>query len=165
MQTDKDNIAIYPGTFDPVTYGHLDIMTRATRIFDKVIIAVAQNVPKHPLFNDQERIEMLKEVTADNANIEIKLFKGLVIDFAHQEGVNVLIRGLRMISDFEYEFQMALTNRRLASDIETVFLMPSEGCSFLSSTLIREAATLGGDITSFVPETVAKKLLEKLQRV
>jgi len=153
--------AIYPGTFDPVTFGHLDLIGRATEIFDNVIVAVARNGYKNPLFTLEERVAMLKEATRDIDNLTVVAFDGLVVEFARQQKVNVLIRGLRMFSDFEYEFQMALTNRRLAADIQTVFLMPSESYSFLSSTLIKETATLGADISSFVPDFVARKLKEK----
>ncbi len=153
--------AIYPGTFDPVTFGHLDLIGRATEIFDNLIVAVARNGYKNPLFTLEERVAMLKEATRDIDNLTVVAFDGLVVEFARQQKVNVLIRGLRMFSDFEYEFQMALTNRRLAADIQTVFLMPSESYSFLSSTLIKETATLGADISSFVPDFVARKLKGK----
>lgn len=156
-------LAIYPGSFDPVTYGHIDVIKRATRVFDEVIIAVARNKQKKPLFNAAERLAMLKEATVGIARIRVSVFDGLVIDFARQNGASVLIRGLRMLSDFEYEFQMALTNRRLGEDIETVFLMPSEGHSFISSGLIKEAVALGADVSSFVPNHIAKKLIEKLR--
>ncbi len=154
--------AIYPGTFDPITYGHIDLIQRATEIFDNVIVAVARNGHKKPLFSLEERFEMLKEATKDFQGLEVEAFDGLVVDFAREKNVKILIRGLRMISDFEYEFQMALTNRRLASHVETVFLMPSESYSFLSSRLIKEAAVLGADISSFVPDNVAVRLKEKL---
>ncbi len=154
--------AIYPGTFDPVTYGHLDLIQRAGRIFDEVIVAVAGNSQKNPLFTVQERMEMLKKASKGFKGVRIDSFDGLVIDYARKNKVHVLIRGLRMISDFEFKLQMALTNRRLDEKIETVFLMPSEKYSFLSSTLIREAAFLGGDVSSFVPGFVARKLKERL---
>lgn len=157
-------IAIYPGSFDPVTYGHIDLIKRATQIFDEVIVAVADNSRKKPLFSLKERLEMIKEATRDIKNIRVESFDGLVVDFARAKKINVIIRGLRMISDFEYEFQMALTNRRLAEDVETIFLMPSEGYSFLSSTLLKEAASLGADISSFVPKFVEKKLKEQLKK-
>lgn len=157
-------VAIYPGSFDPVTYGHIDLIQRATHIFDKVIVAVAHNLHKKPLFTIEERVSLLKESTQGIAGIEVETFEGLVIEFARRKKVNVLIRGLRMISDFEYEFQMALTNRRLAHDVETVFLMPSESYSFLSSTLLKEAAALGADISSFVPEFVERRLKDRLRR-
>ena len=156
-------IAIYPGSFDPVTYGHIDLIKRATKIFSKVIVAVAVNMQKKPLFDLDERLEMIKASTKGIKGIQIETFDGLVIDYARQKKINVLIRGLRMISDFEYELQMALTNRRLAGDVETIFLMPSEGYSFLSSTLIKEAASFGADISTFVPKFVAKRIKEKLR--
>ena len=155
--------AIYPGSFDPVTYGHIDVIQRAARIFDEVIIAVARNIQKKSLFDTEERLAMLKKATAGIPNVRAVSFDGLVIDFARRNKSRVLIRGLRMVSDFEYEFQMALTNRRLAEDIETVFLMPSEGYSFLSSTLIKEAVSLGADVSSFVPAFVASRLKERLR--
>lgn len=155
--------AIYPGTFDPVTYGHIDVIKRASRIFDEVIVAVAHNTQKKTLFSPQERVVMLKKVVGGIPGVRIEVFNGLIIDFARRNKINVLIRGLRMISDFEFELQMALTNRRLDENIETLFLMPSEGNSFLSSTLLKEAASLGADIASFVPEAIAKKLIERLK--
>ncbi len=155
--------AIYPGSFDPVTCGHIDLIKRAADVFDEVIIAIAQNTQKETLFSIQERVEMVEESTADIDNIHVQSFEGLIIDFAQRKNINVLIRGVRMVSDFEYELQMALTNRRLNETIETVFLMPSEGYSFLSSTLIKEVVSLGGDVTSFVPENVARKLKEKVR--
>ncbi len=155
-------VAIYPGSFDPVTFGHIDLINRATNIFDEVIVAVAVNTNKKPLFTIDERVEMLRVSTKGIAGIKIECFNGLVTEYARKQHVNVLIRGLRMISDFEYELQMALTNRRLNGDIETIFLMPSEGYSFLSSALIKEAASLGADISSFVPSFVAGKLRHKL---
>ena len=157
------NLAIYPGSFDPVTLGHIDLIKRAKRIFDEVLVAVAHNERKHPLFSIKDRIEMLKEVTKGMKGVQVEAFEGLVIDYARRKKTNVIIRGLRMISDFEYEFQMALTNRRLNENIETVFLMPSEGFSFLSSTLLKEAAALGADISSFVPDFVEKRLKERLR--
>ena len=155
--------AVYPGSFDPVTYGHIDLIKRAARVFDEVIVAVANNIPKKPLFDAKERLAMLKKATREMKGIRVEALEGLVIDFARKNGAKVLIRGLRMVSDFEYEFEMALTNRRLAEDIETVFLMPSEGHLFISSALIKEAVALGADVSSFVPEFVAVKLKEKLR--
>lgn len=155
--------AVYPGSFDPVTYGHIDLIKRATHVFDEVIVAVANNIQKKPLFDTNERLAMLRETTKDIPRIRVEAFDGLVINFARKNDAQVLIRGLRMVSDFEYEFQMALTNRRLAEDIETVFLMPSEGYSFLSSALIKEGVALGADVSSFVPEFVAEQLKKKLR--
>ncbi len=154
--------AIYPGSFDPVTYGHIDLIKRAAHTFDEVVVAVAESAHKNTLFDTQERLEMVKEVAGDISNVRIESFDGLVIDYAREKGINVLIRGLRMISDFEYELQMALTNRRLDGNIETVFLMPSEGYSFLSSKLIKEVASLDADISSFVPDGIANRLRKKL---
>lgn len=155
--------AIYPGSFDPVTNGHIDLIERASRIFNKVIVGVANNSQKTPLFSLDERMEMICQVTKKWKNIEVEAFDGLVTEYARKKKVHVLIRGLRMISDFEYEFQMALTNRRLAPTIETVFLMPSENYSYLSSTLLKEAASLGADVSSFVPKSVEARLKERLK--
>ncbi|MCK5580683.1 MAG: pantetheine-phosphate adenylyltransferase [Candidatus Omnitrophica bacterium] len=159
------HMAIYPGSFDPITNGHIDLIHRATKMFDKVIVAVAKNGHKKPLFSFDERFTMLERALEGIEGIEIDKFEGLVIDYAHKKKVGVLIRGLRMISDFEYEFQMALTNRRLATDVETVFLMPSENYSFLSSSLIKEAAALGADTSSFVPDFIGERLRERLKEV
>jgi len=155
-------IAIYPGSFDPVTYGHLDLIKRATDVFDEVIVAVAKNTQKNTLFSAEERVAMVKDSTVDFGKIRIESFEGLVIDYAHSKNVNVLIRGVRMFSDFEYELQMALTNRRLDESIETIFLMLSEGRAFASSTLIKEIVSLGADVSSFVPQLVASRLKDKL---
>ena len=153
-----DKTAIYPGSFDPVTFGHIDLIQRAAKIFSNVIVAVVKKPSKNAYFSAQERLEMLLKATRNLKNVKVEIFEGLIVDFAVKKKSNVLIRGLRMISDFEYELQMALTNRRLNDKIETVFLMPSEGFSFLSSTLIKEAAALGADVTSFVPDFVVKKI-------
>src|SRR3989338_3175713 len=156
--------AIYPGSFDPVTYGHIDLIKRAKRIFDEVIVAVADNTQKKTLFSLQELVAMVKDSVKGLTGVRVESFEGLVVEYARKKKVRVIIRGLRMISDFEYEFQMALTNRRIAEDIETVFLMPSEGYSFLSSTLLKEAAFLGADISSFVPRLIEKRLKERLKK-
>lgn len=155
--------AIYPGTFDPITNGHIDLIKRAAQVFDHVIVAVAEHTHKTPIFSHKERVEMVTEATKDIERVEIAPFSGLVVEFARSRDINVLIRGLRMISDFEYEFQMALTNRRLASDVETVFLMPSEKYSYLSSTLMREVAALGADLSPFVPDFIGKRLTQRLR--
>jgi len=155
--------AIYPGTFDPVTYGHIDLIKRAQEIFTEVIVAVAHNPHKKPLFSLKERVAMLKQATCGLKNIEIVDFDGLVVNYAHKRKAKVLIRGLRMLSDFEYEFQMALTNRKLSSEVETIFLMPHESYSYLSSKLLKEAASLGADLSSFVPVFIGKALSEKLR--
>ena len=157
--------AIYPGSFDPVTYGHIDLIKRAQDVFSEVIVAVAHNPHKKPLFSVKERVEMLKKATADLKGIVIDEFDSLVVDYARKQKARVIIRGLRMISDFEYEFQMALTNRRLNPHIETIFLMPQESYSYLSSKLLKEAASLGADLSSFVPEFVEKALKKKLRKV
>ncbi len=160
----KRQAAIYPGSFDPVTYGHLDVIKRATRIFPQVIVAVANNTSKKALFSIEERVALLKKVTKGMKGVMIESFDTLVIKYARQKKINVLIRGLRMTSDFEYEFQIALTNRRLAQDIETVFLMPSERHSFVSSSLLKEVVSLGADISSFVPKPVEVELKKLLRR-
>ena len=154
--------ALYPGTFDPVTKGHLDIMERALRIFDSLIVAVAVNPYKNPLFTVEERVMMIQEETESWEHIRIESFDGLLIDYARNKGAQSIIRGLRAVSDFEYEFQMALTNRSLNSNIETVFLMPSEQYTYLDSTIVKEIAHLGGNVSQFVPKGVEKRLKEKL---
>ena len=156
-------LAIYPGTFDPITYGHIDVIERTCRIFPEVIVAVAQTSRKKLLFDVDERLEMVKQATKGLKGVRVEAFTGLVINFAKENKTNVLIRGLRMLSDFEYEFQMALTNRRFAEKIETVFLMPSEKHSFISSTLLKETAALGADISTFVPKFVEQKIKAKLK--
>ena len=157
-------IAVYPGTFDPVTYGHIDIIKRASRIFDKVIVAVAHNPQKEVLFSVDERIDMLKDAIKGMKNVKVDYFKGLVVNYVKSKGSNVMIRGLRMISDFEYEFQMALTNRKLAGSIETIFMMPHEDYSYVSSKLIKEAASLGANVEKFVPKKAALALKEKMRQ-
>lgn len=156
--------AVYPGTFDPVTYGHLDIIQRARQIFPEVIVAVAPNTAKQPLFSLQERVDMLSKATARLKGVRVKPFDGLAVDFARREKAAVLVRGIRMLSDFEYEFQMALSNRKLAPDIETIFLMPQESHSYTSSKLLKEAAGLGADVRAFVPGFVAARLKARLKR-
>jgi len=156
-------IAIYPGSFDPVTYGHIDLIKRALKIFDKVIVAVAHNVDKTPLFTVEERVRMLRKVTANLKGVTIEDFDGLVVDYVRRKKSKVVIRGLRMLSDFEYEFQMALTNRKLSQEVETVFMMPSEQYSYLSSRLIKEAVALGAKVNDFVPHFVARQLEKRLK--
>ena len=155
--------AIYPGSFDPLTYGHIDLIQRARKIFETVIVAVARNSQKEPLFSVQERVEMLKKATVEMEGIIIEDFDGLVVDYARKHNIDVIIRGLRMVSDFEYEFQMALTNRKLSHDVETIFLMPSEQYSYFSSRLLKETALLGADLSSFMPKDVECRLKEKLK--
>ncbi|HBR17521.1 MAG: pantetheine-phosphate adenylyltransferase [Deltaproteobacteria bacterium RIFCSPLOWO2_12_FULL_43_16] len=155
------HIAVYPGTFDPITNGHLDIIERGLRLFDGLVIAIAESPVKEPLFTVDERIRMVKEATKKYKNVKIESFNCLLIDYIHKKKANIILRGLRVISDFEYEFQMALTNRKLAPDIETVFMMTAEGYSYLSSRFIKEIARLGGRFDCFVPPNVAKMLKEK----
>ncbi|MGE4357990.1 MAG: pantetheine-phosphate adenylyltransferase [Candidatus Omnitrophota bacterium] len=155
------NIAVYPGTFDPITYGHLDIIKRAINLFDKVIIAVAKNPAKETLFTWQERVNLVKKAVEDIERVEVEPFSGLVVDYLKKKKAKIIIRGLRMISDFEYEFQMALTNRKISSSVETIFMMPNEAYSYLSSKLIKEAGALGADLSSFVPSFVEQALRKK----
>ena len=157
-------IPIYPGTFDPVTFGHIDLIKRTNHIFGQVIVAVAHNPHKNPLFSVKERVAMIKKATADMSGVEVCDFDGLVVDFARKKKADVLVRGLRMLSDFEYEFQMALTNRKFAPDIETIFLMPHESYSYISAKLLKEAAFLGAGLSSFLPDFVEKALKEKFSK-
>ena len=150
--------AIYPGSFDPVTNGHLDLIERALKIFDEVIVAVAHNVEKKPLFSTEERIDLLKKSLGVRPNLMVEPLEGLLVDAARNREAFVVIRGLRAVSDFEFEFQMALTNRRLEPKVETIFLAPREDCIFLSSRIVKEVASLGGDVTPFVPIDVVKAL-------
>jgi pantetheine-phosphate adenylyltransferase len=154
--------AIYPGTFDPCTFGHLDIIKRAREVFPTVIVAVAHNPQKKPLFSVEERVAMLKKATKGMNGVQVTDFKGLVVKFAQRNKINVLIRGVRMLSDYEYEFQMALTNRKLAPDVETIFFMPQETFSYISSKLIKEGAVLGADLSAFVPGFIGKALKIKI---
>jgi pantetheine-phosphate adenylyltransferase len=157
------NIAIYPGTFDPITNGHSDLITRAARLFDKVIVAVAINTSKTPTFNSEERVDLCRAVLEPIANVEVSSFSGLLVDFARQKGANIIIRGLRAVSDFEYEFQLAGMNRKLEPQIETLFLTPAEQYAYISSSLVREIAMLGGDVSPFVHEKIRAELARKLR--
>ena len=157
------NTAIYPGTFDPVTYGHVDLVERASRLFHKVIVAVAVNRNKQPLFSLEERVAMAKTVLAPYDNVEVHGFKSLLTDYAKQHNANVILRGLRAVSDFDYEFQLASMNRRLAPTVESLFLMPAEKYSYISSKLVREINSLGGDVSDFVPELVFAALHKKMR--
>ncbi len=154
--------AIYPGTFDPLTLGHLDVIKRASVLFDKIIVAAAISTSKNTLLNIDERTEIITASVSHITNCTVERFDGLLVDFAKQKGADVIIRGLRAISDFEYEFQMALTNRKIAGNIETVFLMPSEKYSYISSTLVREIARYGGNVSEFVPAEAVKAIKSKL---
>ncbi|MEC4727594.1 pantetheine-phosphate adenylyltransferase [Shewanella sp. D64] len=153
--------AIYPGTFDPVTNGHTDLIERAAKLFKHVVIGIAANPSKLPRFSLDERVQLLKLVTAHLDNVEVVGFSGLLVDFAKEQKASVLVRGLRAVSDFEYEFQLANMNRRLSPDLESVFLTPSEENSFISSTLVKEVALHGGDVSQFVHPQVSKALLSK----
>ena len=155
--------AVYPGTFDPVTYGHIDLIKRARRIFDEVIVAVAHNPGKAPLFTVEERVRMLRRATRSIPGIVIDHFESLAVEYVRRRKARVMIRGLRMLSDFEYEFQMALTNRKLSQQVETMFMMPSESYAYLSARLMKEAAALGADLSAFVPPFVAEALRRKLR--
>lgn len=156
--------ALYPGSFDPFTNGHLDILQRATNMFDKIIVTVAVNNKKNAVFSGNERVDLIQDCIKDYDwahKVEIEQFTGLLIDFAKQKKVRVLLRGIRQISDFEYEFRMALTNRRLSPQVDTVFLMPDEQLTFISATIVKEIAEWGGDLSSFVPDNVARALSKK----
>jgi pantetheine-phosphate adenylyltransferase len=156
------NTAIYPGSFDPITNGHLDLIERGSRLVDKLIVAILKNEEKRVLFSIEERIEMLREAVGRFPNVEIAAFNGLLVDFAAQSGAQVILRGIRAISDYEYELQMALMNRRLRPQIETVFLMSGEAYSFISSRLVKEVIGLGGNISGLVPPFVEQRLKERL---
>lgn len=156
--------AIYPGSFDPITLGHLDIILRARRMFDSVIVAVAFNEAKKPLFTEPERIAMVEEALGGAPGIEVRTLDGLLVDFARDQEAYVIVRGLRAVSDFEFEFQMALMNRRLEPRLETIFLTPKEDYTYLSSRIVKEVAKLGGDVRPFVPPNVVRLLKEKYPR-
>ena len=154
-------IAIYPGSFDPLTNGHVDIIERGSRIFDKIVVAILGNVEKTPLFSESERVAIIRDVFKGRDNVQVETFNGLLVNYAKQKQASVLVRGLRAVSDFEYEFQMALMNRHLAPGIETVFMMPAEQYTYISSRLIKEVFTLGGEVTGLVPPIVEDKLRAK----
>jgi pantetheine-phosphate adenylyltransferase len=156
--------AIYPGSFDPVTNGHLDVIERARKLFDEVIVAVAHNDQKHPLFSLEERLDLLRATIGRTKQVEIAPMDGLLVNFARERKATAVIRGLRAISDFEFEFQMALMNRKLEAAVETIFLMPKEEYTYLSSRIVKEIARLGGDVTDFVPPVVARALKVKLAK-
>lgn len=162
--THPPRIAIYPGSFDPLTSGHVDIIERGARIFDSIIVAILANVEKTPLFSEEERVAIIRDVFKSNQNVQVETFNGLLVDYAQQKKASVLVRGLRAVSDFEYEFQMALMNRHLAPGLETVFMMPAEQYTYISSRLIKEVFTLGGEITGLVPPIVEDQLRAKQQK-
>lgn len=155
---------LYPGSFDPITNGHVDIIQRSLKVFDKIVVAVLENPKKDALFSTKERVEMILQLFARQGNVGVRSFRGLLVDFARREKIGVVIRGLRAISDFEYELQMALMNRNLSPDIETFFMMPNVKYSFLSSNLVREVVMLGGSVDNFVPELVARRLRDKIKK-
>jgi pantetheine-phosphate adenylyltransferase len=158
----KTSVAIYPGSFDPVTNGHLDLIERGQKMFDKLIVAVLKNVDKEPLFSLDERIDMLREVTKQWDSVEIDVFQGLLVEYARKRGAAVILRGIRAVSDYEYELQMALMNRKLEPRLETVFMLPGETYSYLSAKLVREIAHLGGPLTGLVPPIVEQRLRAKV---
>jgi pantetheine-phosphate adenylyltransferase len=156
-------IGVYPGTFDPITNGHVDLISRSLRLFDKVYVAVAANPQKHPVLALEERVEMVRMATKELPHVEVAPFQGLLVDFVRERGAHAVIRGLRAVSDFEFELQMALMNRNLDQSVETVFLMPSQEYIYLTSTIIKEVARLGGDLTGLVQPEIASRLAERLR--
>jgi len=159
----RKRLAVYPGTFDPITYGHLDVIKRGTKLFDKVIVLVARNSTKTPLFSAEERVAMIREVFKKNRSVSVDVFDGLLVKYVAEKKATAIIRGLRAVSDFEYEFQMALTNRKIASSIDTLFLVPDERYTYLNSTIVREIARLGGNVSDFVPPNVQRHLRTKVK--
>ena len=154
-------LAIYPGSFDPITMGHVDIIQRGSRLFDRIVIAVLINADKSPLFSFHERVDIAREVFSDRANVEVDTFDGLLVDYARKKQASVIVRGLRAVSDFEYEMQMALMNRHLNPEVETVFMMPAEPYTYVSSRLVKEVVALGGSVTTLVPTIVEDRLRDK----
>jgi pantetheine-phosphate adenylyltransferase len=157
-----ERVALYPGSFDPLTNGHLDILSRARRLADRVVVAILENDAKTPLFSVAERMDMIREIVGDDPATPVRSFSGLLVDFARETGATLIVRGLRAVSDYEYELQMALMNRRLTPSIETVFLMAKEEYSYVSSRLVKEVARLGGDLSGLVPESVRLRLLARV---
>ena len=157
-------IAVYPGSFDPPTYGHLDIIERSARVFSRVIVAVARNLRKNEMFSTAERLDMLRKLTKGHANVEVDSFRGLLVEHAREIGAHVVVRGLRAISDFEYEFQMAHMNKKLASEVDTVFMMTGERYSYISSNIVKEIASFGGKIDDLVPPLVRNRVFAKIGR-
>ncbi|MDQ3169596.1 MAG: pantetheine-phosphate adenylyltransferase [Acidobacteriota bacterium] len=154
-------IAVYPGSFDPLTNGHVDIIRRGAKMFDRIIVAILLNAEKAPLFTAAERVRIIRDVFNDTPSVEADTFEGLLVDYARLQGANVIVRGLRAVSDFEYEMQMALMNRHLSPDVETVFMMPAEQYTYVSSRLVKEVASLGGSVHGLVPDAVEARLVEK----
>ena len=161
MSAPRERVAVSPGSFDPLTNGHVDIILRGARLFDRIVVAILRNAEKHPLFSPEERVAMAREVFHEHPNVDVDAFDGLLVDYASRRGASVIVRGLRAVSDFEFELQMALMNRRLGPDIETVFMMPAEQYTYVSSRLIKEVFALGGPIAGLVPEVVEARLREK----
>ena len=162
-QSSEKSLAVYPGTFDPITMGHLDIIDRALNLFDKVIIAIAINPSKTPLFSLEERVDMIRRAVKHMGNVDVEGFSGLTVDLVRSKGANVMLRGIRTVTDFEYEYQLALTNRTLAKDVETVFIMPGEQFSFISSTLVKNIIGSGGNALDFLTPEVNRKLIDKIR--
>jgi pantetheine-phosphate adenylyltransferase len=160
-KSSRPRLAVYPGSFDPLTNGHVDIIQRGLRLFDRIVVAILVNVEKAPLFSMQERVEIVREVFRNEPNVEVDTFEGLLVDYARKRQADVIVRGLRAVSDFETEFQMALMNRRLSSAIETVFMMPAEQYTYISSRLIKEVFSLGGRVSGLVPDIVEARLRDK----
>jgi pantetheine-phosphate adenylyltransferase len=156
--------AIYPGSFDPITNGHLDVLHRAAKLFDRVIVAVALSEPKHPLFSLEERVQMVGRAVRSHPTVEVDSFKGLLVNYVERRAAQAIVRGLRAVSDFEFEFQLALMNRRLNERVETIFMMPKDTYTFLSSRIVKEMAQLGGDVSAFVPAHVRTALTAKFSR-
>lgn len=163
MSEPRSRLAVYPGSFDPLTNGHVDIIRRGALLFDRIVIAILVNMDKSPLFSARERVEIAREVFREDSNVEVETFHGLLVDYAARRGADVIVRGLRAISDFEYEMQMALMNRRLNQAIETVFMMPDERYTYLSSRLAKQVFALGGSLEGLVPELVERRLRQKAE--
>ena len=161
MDTERARVAVYPGSFDPITNGHVDIIERGVRLFDRVVVAILRNIEKSPLFSVDERVEIARRVFSRVPTVEVDTFDGLLVEYARRRGATAIVRGLRAISDFEYEMQMALMNRRLYPDVETVFMMPAETYSYVSSRLVKEIFALGGNIAGLVPPLVEARLRER----
>ena len=161
MTVPRERVAVFPGSFDPLTNGHVDIILRGARLFDRIIVAILRNAEKQPLFTSEERVAMAVDVFREYPNVEVESFDGLLVDYAEVKQASVIVRGLRAVSDFEFELQMALMNRRLGPDIETVFMMPAEQYTYVSSRLIKEVFALGGPVTGLVPEAIEARLRQK----
>jgi pantetheine-phosphate adenylyltransferase len=161
MSTSHARVAVFPGSFDPLTNGHVDIILRGARLFDSIVVAILRNAEKDPLFTPEERVDTVREVFREYPNVDVESFEGLLVDYAHRRKASVIVRGLRAVSDFEFELQMALMNRRLGPEMETVFMMPAEQYTYVSSRLIKEVFALGGPIAGLVPDVVELRLREK----